>query len=109
MTVDELRRIIIAVISDDSYLPTHRIIMDAMQTQIIPRSGDVLQIARLFKKHEDVFCPKTALIAKGGLHRDMMELILVLIRANTNIQIELFGNTEAAVMWLDEPQPSESA
>ena len=102
MVADELDSIITVIISDASYSPDYRIIIDTSQTKSAPRSGEVVKIAELFKGHQDVFCSKTAIIVKSGLYREVMGLVLVFIKAKTEIQIELFSNIGAAMEWLDE-------
>jgi len=104
VAANELDEIITAIISDASYLPGNRTIIDTRQAQTVPRSGEVLKIAELFAKYKNVFCSKTAIIVKGALYREIMDLTLVLIKAKTRIRIEQFNSVEAAMEWFDNCQ-----
>ena len=102
MTADELEAVVTSCISEAAYTEDHKTIIDTTRTMFVPPSGDVLYISRVFTRYRDVFAGKTAVITKGGLHREMMELVLMLIRANTDIPIRLFRDREAALTWLHE-------
>lgn len=101
LAAEELDSLIATIASDGSHLPGYRILIDTSDTIAIPRSGEVPKIANVIDSHQDVFSSKTAIVLRSKLHREMMEIVLVLVRAKTKVQIELFGDIEPAMEWLD--------